>query len=56
MLLRKSPSQAYENRRCFPAGILLQLLLHRRLLQRAAQIGAELFLMLEETPKSWEGV
>ena len=47
--LRKGPSQAHENRRCFPAGMLLQLLLHRRLLQRAAQIGAELFLMLEET-------
>ena len=29
--------------------MLVQLLLHRRLLQRAAQIGAELFLMLEET-------
>ena len=43
----KSPSQAHENRRCFPAGMLQQLLLHRRLLQRAAQIGAELFLMLE---------
>jgi len=43
----KSRSQAHENRRCFPAGMLLQLLLHRRFLQRAAQIGAELFLMLE---------
>ena len=28
--------------------LLLQLLLHRRLLQRAAQIGAELFLMLAQ--------
>ena len=28
--------------------MLLQLLLHRRLLQRAAQIGAELFLMLAQ--------
>ena len=42
------PGQAHENRRCFPAGMLLQLLLHRRLLQRAAQIGAELFLMLAQ--------
>ena len=31
--------------------VLLQLLLHIRLLQRAAQIGAELFLMLE-SPRS----
>ena len=44
----QGPSQAHENRRCFPAGMLLQLLLHRRLLQRAAQIGAELFLMLAQ--------
>ena len=42
------PGQAHENRRCFPAGVLLQLLLHRRLLQRAAQIGAELFFMLAQ--------
>ena len=28
--------------------MLVQLLLHRRLLQRAAQIGAELFLMLAQ--------
>ena len=35
---RKDPGQAHENRRCFPAGMLLQLLLHGRLLQRASQI------------------
>ena len=32
----EDPGQAHENRRCFLAGMLLQLLLHGRLLQRAA--------------------